>query len=400
MLNGNPTTGPEMNLLLCCARAGPPDARETRALCARVEYWEPLLAAADLHCLEPLLARAVEAAGADAAPPAVLRRLRTSVRDGAMRALYFGDQLLRLTKALGDGGAPSIALKGPALAESFYSDPALRPFSDLDLFVRKTDVPAAIATLNALGFSLAPHLARLSPPLLTALTCEASLAGGDATLVDLHWEVAPDDYPFRVTPEVLWRGACMTPQAGRGAVRALTPEVLLLYLCVHGAKHRWSRLIWLADVARLARKDPDWALAARIATEVGCERPLMLGLLLAHDLLAAPIPESLIAHATADRTLAALARSASLHILAFPPREPGALALTRFNARLANGAFDKLRCYAGLLRAPTEAELALIALPERLFLLYYPIRFGRVATKLTLRFLDRCRSVGLGRAIA
>ena len=315
-----------------------------------------------------------------------------------MRALYFGDQLLRLTKALGDRGAPSIALKGPALAETLYSDPALRPFSDLDLFVRKADVSAAIATLNALGFSLAPHLSRLPTPLLTTLTCEATLAGPGETLVDLHWEVAPDDYPFRVAPDILWRGACMTPLAGGGAVRALTPEVLLLYLCVHGAKHRWSRLIWLADVARLAHRGLDWALAVRIATEAGCERPLLLGLLLAHDLLAPPIPESLIVRASADRTLAAPARSARQHILAFPPREPGALALTRFNARLADGVFDKLRCYAGLLRAPTEAELALVALPERLFPLYYPIRFGRVATKLTLRILDRSRDVGFGRA--
>jgi hypothetical protein len=395
---GEPAAAPGQRLLLYCASAGPPNARTVRALCDLIEDWEPLLAAADHHGLEPLLARAVETAGPGAAPPDVLNRLRASLRDSAMRALYFAAQLSRLTEALREGGAPVIALKGPALAEALYSDPALRPFSDLDLFVRKEDVAAAIAILGDRGYSLAPHLARLPVASLTKLTCEASLASPAELQVDLHWDVAPGDYPFRIDPEILWRGSCATSLAGRNVLCGLEPEVLLLYLCVHGAKHRWSRLIWLADVARLARKAPDWTLALRVAAEAGCERPLLLGLLLGRELLAAPVPESLIERAKADETVAALARLTGRLALASPPQEPGAVALTNFNARLANRLPDRLRCYAGLLRAPTEAELALLPLPESLFLVYYPIRLVRVAAKFSHSLVVSCRAWGIRRA--
>ena len=83
------------------------------------------------------------------------------------------------------------------------------------------------------------------------------------------------------------------PACGRD-VPGLSPETLMLFLCVHGAKHLWSRLQWLGDVARLARKQPDWACIWELANEAGCARPVLLGLLLAHELLEAPVPEEIL----------------------------------------------------------------------------------------------------------
>jgi hypothetical protein len=87
--------------------------------------------------------------------------------------------------------------------------------------------------------------------------------------VDLQWETGPADYPFRFDTEILWRSLGRARLAGRD-VPSLSPERMLLFLCVHGAKHLWSRLQWLGDVARLARAQPDWASALELAAEAGC----------------------------------------------------------------------------------------------------------------------------------
>src|SRR5207253_975904 len=73
---------------------------------------------------------------------------------------------------------------------------------------------------------------------------------------------------------------------------AFAPARLLLILCVHGANHCWLRLNWLCDVAELLRRNPalDWPALAAEAERWGCRRILTLGLLLAHDLLDAPLP--------------------------------------------------------------------------------------------------------------
>ena len=77
----------------------------------------------------------------------------------------------------------------------------------------------------------------------------------------------------------------------------------------HGAKHMWSRLMWLGDVGRLAQAGVDWTAVMKLASETRCERPVLLGLLLAHDLLDAPVPENVLERARGERVVTVHARA-------------------------------------------------------------------------------------------
>ena len=55
-----------------------------------------------------------------------------------------------------------------------------------------------------------------------------------------------------------------------------------------------------------------------------------------------------------------------------------------------------MRHYAGMLRAPTDEELKLVALPERLFFLYYPLRAVRLALKYGARLARPLRAARFG----
>jgi hypothetical protein len=85
----------------------------------------------------------------------------------------------------------------------------------------------------------------------------------------------------------------------------------LVFICIHGAKHLWERLIWIADVAALVTRQSgiDWQAATEIARDVGAERMLYTGLRLASDLLHARLPDGVFAAVQRDAGAAKLAAS-------------------------------------------------------------------------------------------
>jgi hypothetical protein len=374
-----------MLLLLQCARPGAGAEPTTAALAGAVDDWDQLLEAADYHGLGSLFHRLLDDSCPGAVPAPVAQRLRDTRREASGRSLFLTGKLLELLDAFKAAGIAALPLKGPVLAEWLYSDPALRPFSDLDILIRPADVPAALLLLEQNGYLLAPHMAGLSARTLASLHCEATVRRRGGAQVDIHWDTAPADYPFRFDPEILWRSQCARTVDGR-TVAGLEPESLLLFLCVHGTKHMWSRLMWLGDVARLAREIHDWDAALGLAREAGCLRPVLTGLLLAHELLEAPIGDDVVRAARATPIVGELVRQAARRLERISPSEPGSMELTRFNARMAEAVWHKARHYGARVWGPTEAELERVRLPRALFPLYYPYRIARLAGRYIARY--------------
>ena len=349
-------------------------------LAREITDWDSLADAAEYHGLAPLLHRAVDTACADLVPEAVANQLRDDYRDSARHNLVLTSQLLTLLSAFQVAGIDVLPLNGPALAERLYPDPVLRPFSDLDILIHKRDVPAALAALTRERYTLAAHQARLTVPTLIRLNCELLFTHERIASLDAHWEIGPADYPFRFDTEILWRSPSQLSIAGR-EVPSLSPPSLLLFLCVHGTKHMWSRLQWLGDVARLSSTSLNWGTVLELASEARCERPLLLGLLLAHELLEAPVPETILERARTMEAVRSAAKQVVERLMSTQPAEPQGWQGTLFNARMAERTWDKVRHCAALLKAPTERELELLSLPESLFFLYYPLRAARLALR-------------------
>ncbi|MCI0730335.1 MAG: nucleotidyltransferase family protein, partial [Chloroflexi bacterium] len=110
----------------------------------------------------------------------------------------------------------------------------------------------------------------------------------------------------------LWPRLVIVPFAGR-RVRNLAPEDLLLVLCVHGAKHRWSLLRWIGDVAALLAVHPAlyWDELLDQARQPGLDRMLFLGLRLAQGLLGAELPRSIYLAIESDDQVEQLAAQVS-----------------------------------------------------------------------------------------
>ena len=310
--------------------------------------------------------------------------------DSSRRGFFLAGRLLQLLAIFREAGIPVMALKGPALSQLLYNDPATREFDDLDLLVRRADVPGAIELLQRHGYVLDSSFGWCREDILIGLNSELSFEGACGTPVDLHWEITPKGFPFKLDQEILWSPAHSVRIAGR-EVPCSEPEPLLLYLCVHGAKHMWSRAQWIWDVARLVEITPEmnWDHVLGLADRMGCVRVLLFGLLLAERLLSAPMPDVIHNRTEEDRVFQPLLDQVTELLQDAHRCAPTSLDLAIFNAKLANGWIAKIRPFSALLRAPTEADARLLRLPLALFFLYYPFRFGRLTSKYALQAIRR-----------
>ncbi len=350
--------------------------------------WEVVLAAAEFHGLAPLLHLLV------ASNPSLTpgRDVAASLHDGyiesSKRALFLTARLCTLLDAFDHAGIQVIPLKGPPLAELLYGDSALRPSFDLDLLVHRADVPKGLQVLEEQGYALPARLAHLPHPRLLRLESEALLRQDRGAAVELHWAVAPPDFPFAFDAEVLWRGRRPLEFAGR-TIAGLSPECLLLYLCVHGTKHRWSRLRWLADLSRLAARGPDWNASLPLADAARCRRPLLLGLLVAADVLGTRVPSDLLVLARSDPAVTSAAGDVRARLRRLPPSEPTSVELTAFNARLAERLRDKVRHWAAMVLTPKDEDLDRGSLPDALFWIHRASRVQRLVAKYGSRLIGR-----------
>jgi len=372
-------------------RAAPPDPRgravsprELLLRAARMEPavddaslagadWPGVFALAGRHRMIPLLHRHLADAHLPAGAAAALRALNRAEVHGALR---LAAELRQLLSALDAAGVETLAYKGPALAIQAYGDLSLRSYVDLDLLVRPDDVPRGLALLGSAGYAPALELTPAQERYFRRTDGDYPLVHRETgVLVELHARVSSTRFCMPLETDALMSRA-RTVRVGGDAVRTLGDDDLLLVLCVHGAKHRWKRLEWLAAVAALLRGrrgDVDAVLAR--AAEVRARRTVLLGLSLARRLLAAPLPPAAAREIDADAGLAALADEAERRMFTDAGEEGGETAANlAFNLRARDGAIDRARYAARWVFGPSPEDWRWARLPDALFPLYRVLR--------------------------
>jgi hypothetical protein len=163
-------------------------------------------------------------------------------------------------------------------------------------------------------------------------------------VVELHWAITSQTFPFPLDPALLWEHVETVSLEG-APVCNLSPEDLLLVLCIHGAKHHWGKLMWICDIAELLRtyyKEIDWIRLTQRASSLGGARMLSLGVLLAHDLLGAKVPKDVLQRMQAEPKAPFLA--AEVRSGLFSGGSLMAVERPTFYVQLRERAQDRMRC--------------------------------------------------------
>jgi len=375
----------ERELLLCCARtqASPETAARIRELAAANDLdWDYLLQLARRHAVVPVVYVQLAREVVDLIPPAYLAKLKLQYQENAARNIILTNELCRVIELFAEQGIEAIPYKGPALAQFAYGDLALRRFVDLDVIVRKRDVPRAREILLREGYTLPKSFTLAQQDLLLRTQHNLQFTRDNRRLLlELHWEVAPHLFASSVQENELWQNLTTITVNGR-ELKTLTAEDLLFSLCVHGSRHLWERLGWICDVAELiARHDLDWKAMRQRAEKTDSERMFLLGLHLAQELLQARLPADVEQRCVSDVRLQSLAANVIEHLFNGPTHVPAtSREIFRYNLGVRKSVAARARYLVHMLR-PTDRDVGTRSLPAPFTFAYYLMRPFRLLFK-------------------
>jgi hypothetical protein len=205
--------------------------------------------------------------------------------------------------------------------------------------------------------------------------------------VELHWRFADRRFPFALTAErALERSRTVT--IGGLTLPVMGDDDLLAVLAMHGARHLYERLEWLAGVTRLllAHRGDAQRLVAH-AESLRARRMLIVSVHVAGQVLGFPLDEDWqrVLASDPDATLGAMmAAELEAYALRDVPFPDGA-ALQRRYAALVDTRLDRARLYVHAALDPTARDHEAVALPDALVPLHHVLRPARLAATYVAR---------------
>lgn len=377
-------------LLACAASPFTTGNAETIKTLAVGELdWTALLNLAEQHGLIPVLYERVADLG-DQVPPEPLHQFKCAFEQNARQTLWLTKLLFTVNDLFKEKGVVAMPYKGPALAALLYGNVTGREYSDIDILIRPADVSRAKAALLNAGFKPALQLRPREEKAYLATGYEYTFHGPkDPNLIEIQWRVLPRFYAIDFDLAGFIRRSRSIPIEGQ-VIETLSNEDLLLVLCAHAAKHAWSKLSWIRDIADLERStNLDWDKVAKQASELGLRRILAATFVIANTMLGTTTPVSIQRWIDEDCEAKRIGQQLCRTLRRGEEPELESLAYFRLMAQVRERWRDRLRFWVRLAITPSWSEWSCIRLPERMFPLYRMVRIARVARRLLRRAISR-----------
>jgi hypothetical protein len=350
-MNEDTTADAPWALLVECARPNPGIDDE---MLRRLRDWRVFLELAKKHSVFGLAASRLRDCGEGAVPPEISEELRQRHRAQVLFTLRLTAEMFRLFDRFTASGVEALVIKGPVLSARCYDDPGLRQYGDLDLIVRDRDILRSTELMMSLGYE-----PRVPPAAIQAKKIPGEYVFRQSStklLVEFHTELTFRYHPRPLPIEKLFERQVRVKIDGHD-VPALCPEDELILISIHGAKHFWEQLSYIADMAAfVSKQDLDWARVRSSAEEVAGERMLNVGLRLAADVLGAPLPEHVAALVRQDRAAGPLIGQIMPWLPAAGSAPPGILSRAIFRMRMRGGVFSGPAYLLRLSFSPTEED--------------------------------------------
>src|SRR6266850_630908 len=343
----------EWSVLLECASRS--HDRERLQGLLRSADWARLLVLAEEHGVAGHLRARLQGLKEDLIPPETRQALVDRQRAQVVFTLRLTAELFRILDRFTSEGIGALVVKGPVLAVQAYGDPAMRAYGDLDLLVRQRDIRRATELMSAAGYEAAVPLSAIDggkiPGQYLFFNPQLKL------IVELHNDLTLRYFPRRLPLEDFFARQIRVRLDAHEAP-ALSVEDELVLISIHGAKHFWERLMWIADVAALVSRQTgiDWQRVADSAQAVEAERMLHAGLRLASDLLRARLPDKVLEVVKADAVSARLVERTLKWLPAAGSAPPGLLERAAYRLGMRGGLISGPAYLLRLSLSPTEED--------------------------------------------
>jgi len=152
----------------------------------------------------------------------------------AARTMILRDELASILRACRDRSLICAPLRGIALAEQLYGGNALRPTGDIDLLVRRMDLPRMSALLTELGYEPMEHRPGFAGSFSYTLEFVKDRHGW--IVVEPHWTLAYPPFTDALDMDAVWN-RCRAGRVAGVDTLLLGHEDLLVHLCAHLLHH-------------------------------------------------------------------------------------------------------------------------------------------------------------------
>ncbi len=281
------------------------------------EKWSTLVSEASRHRVAPLLYDKIRLACADAIiPEDVVRKLREKYLANAHRNTVLYHQLSELVAHFNDKSIPVVLLKGAHLAEFIYNDIALRPMSDLDIMVKEEHLSEAVQIAFSAGYRFLQDQNHEKEETIDIGNFDygimpdfkhfkALIHPESKCMLEIHCFIASEESPFNISMMELWKQA--RPENLNGnSVFVLSPEDLIIYLCLHAAyDHLFdfglSALYDISIAIKHYENDLNWDEISHRSGQWHATHCLLLALYFTKKWMGANIPDELFENFHLDK---------------------------------------------------------------------------------------------------
>ncbi len=196
-------------------------------------------------------------------PEYALNHLETIYYSHSAHNTLIYEEFQLVAAALKKESISFIPLKGLILAANVYKNIALRPMKDLDFLVKKEDIKSSVRIFKNLGYHLLLDLDKtLINPYAYSITLTKENAGNASFFsIDLHWHIFNSSWMMGLLAKEtdsgqIWADARSGVIDGINTL-VLSPQLLLVYLCLNAFNHGFARLIMLVDIDLVLEKYKD-----------------------------------------------------------------------------------------------------------------------------------------------
>ena len=352
--------------------------------------WEYIYITADQNFLIPVIAQSIQNNKEIDIPLSILENINNRNREIIASNLFKINELRNIQSLFKSDGIDSIILKGPGLGESVYGDASIRQFGDLDILVKKSQVREAAEIIKNNGYEFSFDLTEEqkiiyenSPLYLKDLELHYPFYNPAKNInIELHWALMPEKYSFSQDVDELFNNS-REIEIKEQTFNVLNNEDCLIFLSQHGAKHCWSMLLWIFDIAALLneKNNINWELVIAKSEELNSKRSVLLSVYLANKLFSCEIPRILKYYFEADKLVSVLGDIVVENYEKGYGYKKIEADNKKFFFRSMENPMDKFRYISALIFKPTIYELEFVALPKELSFLYYLIRPVRLIRK-------------------
>ena len=334
-----------------------------------------LISLANQHGILPLVYKAIKTLLQNDSSNSSTKILLTMIKPHYLSTVHnnmsMSADLLKILSLFKENHIKALSFKGPSLAEMAYGDITLRQFGDLDILIHKKDIQKIEVLCRSMGYTPYLSLTDVQKEIWYTYTKDMVFYHPEKkSYIEMHWLLLDADFPLQINLDSIWEHTD-TVEINKHPIQTFSSDALLLYLCIHGSKHLWERMVWIKDIDLMIQTQSiDWENIIVDAKKNNLQRMLFLGLYLSEKLFNTPLPNSILKALEDEKVLPELSDFVFENWGTPQSMFPNTRSMLKFFPTVKL----KARYLHKTILKPSRNEYKVIDLPKGLHWVYYLVR--------------------------